>query len=161
MLKFENNEKVKINAILEIDEPEIKIDDVFNYVYCAKNYYKWFNMKPFVWMKFDKDFLDVGCTGRVYFTIPPFSYELTVVDVKINEYIKLESKNKLFGGSAFMKFYTKNGKIYYEDPHILYSHNKIIHKYYCLLLAGKHKPYMNNRFKVFKKKLLNEKRKNK
>ncbi|HLR35315.1 MAG TPA: hypothetical protein VK071_08335 [Tissierellales bacterium] len=104
-------------------------------------------------MNFNRDHLDVGCTGRVSFTIPPFSYELGVIELKKNEYIKFESDGKYFGGTAEMKFYEKNGHLHYEEPHRLYARNNFIYWYYKKLLADNHVPYMESRFKKLEKVL--------
>lgn len=159
-MRWKNKEKVEINAVFSIDEKDSSLEDIFQQVYNSKNYTSWFNWKPFVWLSFDQEYLDVGCKGVVHFTIPPFKYELSVVNVKKNELIELRSDdNRLFYGSAKMKFYKKEGKIYYEDPHILYGRNVLIHKYYSIFLAGKHVPYMMQRFEKLRSILLKSNRK--
>lgn len=160
-MKWKNDEKVNINAIFSIEKEHATVEDVFEQVYRSANYEKWFNWKPFVWLTFDKEYLDVGCKGVIRFTVPPFRYELSVVNVVKNELIEFSSDGKLFGGTAQMKFYEKDGKVYYEDPHILFGKNILIHKYYCLFLAGNHVPYMEKRFGILRDIILKNKKKDK
>lgn len=158
-MKWKNEKKVHINAVFQIEKKDATIEEVFEQVYNSACYEKWFNFKPFVWLTFDQKHLDIGCKGVIRFTIPPFQYELTVVNVVKNELIELSSDGKLFQGTAKMRFYEKDGMICYEDPHILYGKNILVHKYYCMFLAGKHVPYMKQRFEKLKAILINKKRK--
>lgn len=158
-MKWKNEKKIDINAVFVMDENKGSVADVFEEVYEAKNYTKWFNWKPFVWMVFDKERLDVGCTGTVHFTVPPFKYSLSVVDVKENEFIEFATEGRLFNGTARMEFYAKNGKVYFEDPHVLQGKNVLIHNYYRLFLSGNHVPFMQSRFKKLENRIMEKRRK--
>lgn len=155
-MKWKNEEKVNINAVFRIEKKYADLEQVFQQVYDTDCYTRWFNWKPFVWLSFDQKYLEEGCKGIIHFTIPPFRYELTVTRVEKNRIIEFQSDGRLFGGTARMEFYEKDRNIYYEDPHILFGKNRLIHKYYCWFLAGKHVPYMESRFQILRKFLLNQ-----
>ena len=115
-MKWKNEEKVNINAVFRIEKKYADLEQVFQQVYDTDCYTRWFNWKPFVWLSFDQKYLEEGCKGIIRFTIPPFRYELTVTRVEKNRIIEFQSDGRLFGGTARMEFYEKDGNIYYDDP---------------------------------------------
>lgn len=134
------------------------IEDVWEHVYDARKFYAWFNMKPFVWMEFDGNFLEPGVLGRVYFLIPPFSYSLLVKEVIPLKKITLVGVSENFGGSASMDFYEDDDYVYHAEPHDLHSPYRLIELYYQKLLYPNHDWYMESRYKKLASILTREKR---
>lgn len=151
-----NTEEEFITSSIFIKSDEASLEDFFNQIYDTEKFCKWFNFFPIVWLSFDKKYFDVGCTGTIRFTMPPFYYKLEVVNVISNEVIELIGVDGLLGGRARMRFTKKEDGYLFEDPHYLSGNNRLIHKYYSLLLAPNHEAFMNWRYSILKKNLINE-----
>lgn len=147
-------ELITSSLFIRSDEAELK--DFFDQIYDTDKFCNWFNFFPIVWLNFDRRYLEVGCTGTIRFSLPPFYYKLQVVKIKPYESIELIGIGNTLEGKALFRF-TKNGDGYvFEEPHYLTGKNMLIHKYYTLFLAPNHGPFMNWRFSILKKNLINE-----
>ncbi len=145
--------EIVINSKLILPSDAYTIGELFEVVYRTRRFARWFNFVPFVWMLFDKERLEVGCSGRLFFSLPPFTYQLTVTEVVHNAHIQFHSQSKHFFGKADMHFYVEGDFIVYEEPHVLKATNFFIYYYYKWLLAGHHDRYMQFRFKSLVKQI--------
>lgn len=145
-----------ISSSLFIRSDEAELEDFFDQIYDTEKFCKWFNFFPVVWLSFNKKYLDIGCIGTIRFTLPPFYYKLKVIKVVPNESIEFVGIDGLLEGKALFTFTKKEDGYIFEEPHYLSGNNILIHKYYTLFLAPNHEPFMNWRYLVLKKNLINE-----
>lgn len=156
--KLFSNEKEEelITSSLFIRSDEAELKDFFEQIYDTEKFCKWFNFFPIVWLSFDKKYFDVGCTGTIRFSLPPFYYKLQVVKIVPYEFIEMIAIGDTLEGRALFTFRKKGDGYVFEDPHYLLGKNMLIHKYYTLLLAPNHEPFMNWRYSILKKNLIDE-----
>lgn len=152
LLNTEMKEELMTSSVL-IKSADASLEDVFEHVYNTEKFYKWFNFYPIVWLTFDKKQLEVGCEGTIRFTLPPFKYTVEVTEVIPNERIEfLGTKGLLRGKISFVFSENEEGYVF-EEPHYLVGKNSLVHKYFTMLLAPNHVPFMRWRYKVLKKNL--------
>lgn len=145
-----------ITSSVFISSDEVDFDDFVEQVYDTRKFEKWFNFFPIVWLRFDKERFDVGCTGIIRFSMPPFYYKLTVVEITPDKSFELIGSGGMVTGTAKMKFSKVDGGYLLEDPHYLSGNNMLLHKYYSILLAPGHVPFMNWRYRILKRNLAKE-----
>ncbi len=142
-----------IYASVFFDTKDATKEEIFEHIYDTDKYCKWLNLFPILWIKFDKKYQEVGCTGTIYFSLPPFKYRLRVVKVIPNECIELESANGLLKGTGIMKLIQKENGVLYEEPHYLAGINRFVHMYYWKLLAPNHDAFMKKRYEILRKNI--------
>lgn len=145
-----------ITSSMFVDSTKVYLEDFVDQIYDTKKFEKWFNFFPIVWLKFDKEHFDVGCTGTIRFTIPPFYYKLTVTKVKDKKCFELVSSGGMVRGIACIRFNEENGRFVLDHPLHLHGINMLVHTYYSVFLASGHVPFMNWRYKFLKKNLIKE-----
>lgn len=152
-----NIEEKLLSASVFFESDEASKEEVFNHIYDTEKYSKFLNIFPIVWIRFDKKYQEVGCTGTIRFLFPPFHYKMQVVKVVPNEYIELECVGKTMKGRAMMKVTQKPGGVLYEEPHWLAGTNSLINTYYWKCLAPNHANFMKWRYTILKKNLAKNK----
>lgn len=158
---FENKDEITIRSAVFIPLDKKDINFLYEQVYDREKFYKWFNFFPVLWINFDKEHMEVGCVGTIYFTMPLFYYKLKVVEVIPNKSIRLEGVGGFVRGKAYFNFILTDGGITLENIHILSGNNRLLHKYYVYCLVPNHLPFMNWRYSILKKRLFKEIRKRK
>lgn len=152
---IDNTWTINFPTSLFIKKDEAELDDFVQQIYCTANFEKWFNFFPFVWVTFDREYFDVGCTGTFRFLFPPFSYKMTCIEAIHNECYKAVFSGMMKGG-ARASFIQKESGILLDHPLKVSGKNKLIHIYYWLFLRPPHLRFMNWRYSILKKNLIRQ-----
>ncbi len=139
---------------LFIKTEEASLEDFVQQIYDTKKFRRWVSFFPFVWLRFDQDKCDEGCTGTFYF-FPPFTYRFTFVEVIPNR----QYKAKVWGlieGEIAGHFTAKEDGVLYEHPFRFRAVNRLVHIYYWLFIRPPHLPFMAWRYGILKRKLIKE-----
>ncbi|MDF2839876.1 MAG: hypothetical protein K0Q99_647 [Clostridia bacterium] len=143
-----------------IPSEEACLEDVVQQIYDTKKFCRWVNFFPFVWVHFKGKYTDVGCTGRFFFFLTPFSYKITFSEVIPNKRYKAKVSG-LINGEISGEFIKTEDGIIFEHPFTFTAANNLVHVYYNLFIKARHLPYMEWRYKLLKENAMKDAQKRK
>lgn len=156
MFDFLNYKKELIfDTSLTIKKKDVEITDFFNQFYVTKKFHRWFAQEPFVNIKFNAKYLDVGTKAKFIFRCLPFSYNMRCVEMKKNEYIRSEFYGRVSGGVK-VTFVERDDEIFMDHMLTLRGNTLLIHLYYLIGCSLPHVPYMRIRLNILKNEAIKE-----
>jgi hypothetical protein len=138
-----------------ISSEEASLEDVVQQIYDTKKFCRWVNFFPFVWVSFKEKYADIGCTGRFFFFLTPFSYKITFSEVIPNRRYKAKVSG-LINGEISGEFIETEDGVIFEHPFTFTAVNNFVHVYYNLFIKAKHLSYMEWRYKLLKGNAIKE-----